>query len=153
MNIMLSPHFSLAEMVASETAAERGINNTPTLDIIKNLKCLCSYLEIARQTVRAHFGSDKVIVVTSGYRCQELNRAVGGVADSAHVLGLAADIHSPGIGQTDLTNFLADHLKAYDQIINEGTWTHLGLTLGTPRMQRLVAHFNEHGEATYSEAA
>lgn len=151
MNILLSPNFSLQEMIESGTAIRLSINNTPSLDIIKNLKRLCAYLETARTAFQAHFKTSVGLVVTSGYRCPELNKAVGGVPDSAHVQGLAADVHAAGISQTALTDFLADTLTGYDQIINEGTWTHIGLTNGVPRMQRMVAHFDSTGKATYTE--
>lgn len=153
MNILLSPHFSLQEFVYSNTAIKRDINNTPGIAIIRNLRRLALYLETARSAVRQQYGQDHVIVITSGYRSPELNRAVGGVPTSAHVRGLAADIHSPGIVPTDLSKFLADALADYDQIIDEGTWTHVGLSEGTPRMQKLLAHFDSTGKATYTEAA
>lgn len=153
MNILLSPHFSLREFIYSNTAIQRDINNMPGTAIIRNLQRLAVYLETVRSVVRQRYGQDKVIAITSGYRSPELNRAVGGVPTSAHVRGLAADIHSPGIAPTDLSKFLADTLTGYDQIIDEGTWTHVGLSEGAPRMQKLLAHFDSTGKATYTEAA
>lgn len=88
----LSPHFTLAELVASSTAQARGIDNTPPPEVLPRLQATADMLE----RIRAQLGVP--IVVTSGYRCQLLNKAVGGVTSSDHVTGQAADIVVPQYG-------------------------------------------------------
>ena len=88
--MLLSEHFSLSEMLASETAEKHHIPNTPLkrhITALQNLAVRC--LEPTRQ----HFGMP--IQVTSGYRCPQLNAAVKGAANSQHLAGEAADITIP----------------------------------------------------------
>ena len=84
----LTEHFTLEELARSATAVRLGIDNTPTKSIISNLTEVAQLLEKIRTT----YG--KPIIVTSGYRCEKLNKAVGGAKSSQHRLGQAADIRS-----------------------------------------------------------
>lgn len=121
-NEKLSPHFTLGELTASDTAARRAIDNTPSEAIVSNLHRVAATLE----AVRALHG--KPLVVTSGYRCPALNQAVGGARDSAHVKGLAADINVPGISPYDLGSAIINAGIEFDQLIHEfGSWVHIGL--------------------------
>src|ERR1051325_8425715 len=90
--MQLTEHFSLEELIASEVAARKGIDNTPPDDIVAKLRVLAAGLERVR-AVR-----DGPIHVTSGYRCLALNTAIGGAHDSMHIQGLAADILCPRLG-------------------------------------------------------
>jgi hypothetical protein len=137
----LSPHFTLDELTHSEYAVRMGLDNTPTSNIIRNLTSLADRLE----TVRNILG-DKPIVVTSAYRSPQVNAGVGGSAQSAHMLGNAADILCPTFGRPkDVVAVLRAHFNrlAYDQIILEypdsvsGGWTHVGFAT-RPRGQVLV---------------
>lgn len=74
-------------MTRSETASKLHILNMPNEQETKNLQILCQQvLEPARLIVR------RPLIITSGYRCKQLNKAVGGVANSYHLQGRAADI-------------------------------------------------------------
>ena len=84
----LTEHFTLEELVNSPTAKRLKIDNTPTKAITSNLLELSTLLEKIRLVY------NKPIIVTSGYRCEKLNKAVGGVKTSQHRLGQAADIRS-----------------------------------------------------------
>lgn len=130
---MLTTHFSLAEMIASQTAARLGIDNTPPPDIIKNLRRTATMLEEIRQILGCP------IIVSSGYRCQALNKAVKGSKNSAHMVGLAADFTAPGFGNPfQVAKKIAAWGVEYDQLIHEfGTWVHVGLGDGPPRRQAL----------------
>ena len=75
----LSKYFTLKEVIKSETAVRKGIDNTPTDVIISQLKNTC---EIIMDVIREKYG--KPIRVTSGYRCVELNKAIGGSSRSQH---------------------------------------------------------------------
>lgn len=89
-NVQLSPHFKLSEFTKSSTATARHIDNTPNDEEVKNLKALC---ENVLEPLRQHFNCP--IIIGSGYRSPALNKAVGGVANSQHMTGEAADIHIP----------------------------------------------------------
>ena len=131
----LSPHFSLAELVASQVATRKGIDNTPAPAIVANLTRLAALLEQVRSLVGAP------IAISSGYRSPALNRAVGGAANSAHVLGLAADISTAKLTPKALALLIRQSDIAFDQLIYEGTWVHIGLSVGTLRRQVLTAKF------------
>jgi zinc D-Ala-D-Ala carboxypeptidase len=75
----LSKYFTLKEVTKSETAVRKGIDNTPTDEIISQLKNTC---ETIMDVIREKYG--KPIRVTSGYRCVELNKAIGGSSRSQH---------------------------------------------------------------------
>ena len=129
----LSEHFTLSELTMSERAARDGLDNTPSSTSIENLKRLAAALE----AIRVKLG--RPIVVTSGYRAPLVNKAVGGAADSAHVLGLAADINCPGMTPKALALFIKSSGVKYDQLILEyDTWVHFGLSCGTLRGQDLT---------------
>ena len=84
----LIEHFQLSEFEKSLTARARGISNSVPANLIPNIKNLC---EQVLEPLRQHVG--KPVVIGSGYRCPTLNKAVGGVTNSQHMTGEAADIH------------------------------------------------------------
>ena len=138
--IMLSPHFTLEELIHSDLAIRKGINNYPSADVLENLKLLAKGLE----TVRAILG--RAVLVSSGYRCEELNAAAGGSKTSAHMKGLAADFTCPSFGaQTEVFYTLKEHadILKYDQLILEfppSGWVHIGFAEGgtLPRTENLA---------------
>jgi len=109
----LSPHCALSEFVSSQTAARRGIDNTPPADVIARLQLLCQHV---LEPVRQRFG--KPVVISSGYRSPALNRAVGGSATSQHVKGEAADFEIPGLSNVEVARWMERKLN-YDQLILE----------------------------------
>lgn len=131
----LSPHFSLAELVASQVATRQGIDNAPAPAIIANLTRLAVLLEQVRALVGAP------IAISSGYRSAALNKAVSGATNSAHVLGLAADISTGKLAPKALAMLIRQSSLDFDQLIYEGTWVHIGLSAGAPRRQVLTARF------------
>jgi len=137
MTTQLTEHFTLEELIASDTAAACGIDNTPSEAIVQNLTRLAEVLEEVRRILL-----DQPIIITSGYRCPALNDACGGAETSAHMSGLAADFVCPDYG-TPNDVCLADEpymaVLEIDQLIWEyGDWIHLGLTEGEPRNQSLT---------------
>ena len=80
-------YFTLTELTHSDTAVSLGIDNTATPSVVRNLERLVSRV---LDPLREAWGSP--IIVTSGYRCEELNKRVGGVKTSYHLRGMAADI-------------------------------------------------------------
>ena len=85
---ILTNHFTLEEFSFSSTAKSRGINNTVPLQFIPSLRNLCEkVLEPLRERVK------EPVIISSGYRCPALNRAVGGSNTSQHMKGEACDIY------------------------------------------------------------
>jgi len=121
--MMLSKHFHLSEFTTSQTAARRRIDNTPSRAITGNLERTAAVLE----QVRTLLGG-KPILISSGYRSPALNRAIGGSRTSAHMRGEAGDFTCPGFGTPlEICRALARSDIRFDQLIEEGTWVHLGI--------------------------
>ena len=109
----LTEHFLLEEFTHSSTALALGIQNNPTAAHLENLKHLAERME----AVRALF--DLTIEITSGYRNPQVNAAVGGVPNSAHALGHAADFHVHGVPDLDAAKRIRDSELKFDQLIYE----------------------------------
>lgn len=141
----LSEHFSLDEFTASETALRRGIDNTPSPAVTERLRMLAATLE----QVRSLLGNNS-IRISSGYRCLELNRAIGSGDLSAHVLGYAVDFTCPKFGTPkEVANKIAQSPIKFDQLIYEGTWVHLSIDPKNKR-ELLTAHFGK-GKTSYTK--
>ena len=116
MNTPVTMHFTIEELYASRTAKELGIDNKPTIQKMINLVYLAAYvLEPLRVAM------NEPIVISSGYRCEKLNKAVGGVYNSQHMKGQAADLCIDGDIEKGKRwfNYIKDHLL-FDQLI----WEH-----------------------------
>jgi len=140
----MSEHFTIEELTYSDTANALDIDNTPEPEAVANLNILAFVLEGIRQVC-----GDHPVTITSGYRCIALNEAVGGVPDSAHVYGLAADFVIPECGDPlTVCRLIEPHMAELhiDQLINEqgggGAWVHVGIAApGTePRCQAMSMH-------------
>ena len=115
----LSPNFDLSEFTHSNTAVRKKIDNTPSATVIENLRLLCiNVLEPLRAKLAEVYEKPMPIIISSGYRSPQLNKAVGGASNSQHIEGRAADIYVPGLTIEELFNFLKDHF-AFDQCIQE----------------------------------
>jgi zinc D-Ala-D-Ala carboxypeptidase len=139
----LTAHFTLEELTRSNTGERLGIDNTPDLNTVAHLTITAMGLEKVRALLGAPLNID------SGYRCEALNKAVGGVPDSAHVSGYAADFVCPGYGSPLMVaRAVAGSDIAFDQVIQEGSWCHISFD---PRLrhQALTATFGAGG-ATYT---
>ena len=146
----LSNNFSLKELTASQTAARRGIDNTPSPTHQANLKSLCASI---LQPVRDHF--ERVVSVSSGYRSQELCVAIGSKTTSQHAKGEAADFEIFGVSNKELADYIHEHLD-YDQLILEywkesdpnSGWVHCSYSEENNRKQYLKA-YKENGKTKY----
>ena len=122
--------FTLPELLKSETAETKRISNVPSFAVVENLNKLCQLiLDPARAKLEAP------IYVTSGYRCSELNVAVGGVGNSQHLTGCAADLQYKDLQR--LFDILKDNPNV-DQLLFErsktSTWVHVSISAnGEPR--------------------
>lgn len=117
-NQILSPHFELREFVASKTARDHGINNTPPEEAVENLKALCQHtLEPLREALGLP------IIITSGYRCKALNHLlVNHSVKSQHMNGQAADFYVGWNGSNkdeDAPSRRELLIKAFRQIITD----------------------------------
>ncbi|HCP31546.1 D-Ala-D-Ala carboxypeptidase family metallohydrolase [Pseudomonas fulva] len=131
--MLLTPHFTLDEMIISRVAAREGLDNTPPQPVIDNLRMLCTTLEQVRRLLAAP------IIISSGYRSEHLNRLVGGAASSQHLQGLAADFTVSGLSPRDTARRISTSPIAFDQLILEfDKWVHLSVTHGVPRRQVLT---------------
>ena len=138
----LSPHFTFEEMIFSQTAMRKGLNNVPPQHLMSVLRHTCECME----EVRALLGVS--IHVSSGYRAPSVNTAIGGSPTSQHPKAEAVDFTAPDFGtprEVALTIINSD-IK-FDQIIMEGNWVHISFS-NNPRGQALTAVFR-NGKATY----
>ncbi len=129
-NQKLSEHFTFGELIRSETAERKGIDNSPPEKLINMLTDLC---ENILEPVRKHFGQP--YRPNSGYRSPELNEEIGGSPISQHCKAEAVDIEIAGVNNYDLAVWIRDNLK-YDQVILEcyhsgipnSGWVHVSFT-------------------------
>ena len=127
-------YFTIKELCKSSTATQRGIDNTPNSEIVNNLQQLVDNI---LDPLREAYG--KPITVNSGYRCEALNKAVGGSKTSYHKIGLAADITGGSKIENKKIFELAQKLKLpFDQLIDESkfSWVHISFSKN-PRKQIL----------------
>ncbi len=133
LTMLLTPHFSLSEMIFSQTATRNDIDNTPAQPIIDNLRLLCATLERVRAL------SDSPVIISSGYRSESVNRLIGGAANSQHLKGLAADFKVIGSTPRETVRLISSSSIEFDQLILEfDRWVHLSVTHDTPRRQVLT---------------
>lgn len=128
MTTKLTAHFALEELAGT---SHREIDNRPPPDVVGTLRNTAARMEAVR-----HLLGERVISVSSGYRCPELNRAVGGSRTSAHLTGHAVDFNCYGFGPPSaVCRAIAGSATGFDQMIEEGTWVHLSFD---PRMRRQI---------------
>lgn len=150
--MQLSKHLALAEVTRSESAKRLGISNMPTEQHIKNFKLLA---EKVFEPIREHFG--KPILISSGYRSQALNAAIGGSLSSQHCQGEALDLDMDG---TDITNKqIFDYIKnnlEFDQLIWEfgskdnPDWVHVSYESTGKQRKQVLRASKVGGKTSYS---
>lgn len=136
-------YFELSELLKSDTALSKKIENLPTWEGVEKLnKLVVEYLDPLREA----WGS--AITITSGYRSPNLNKAVGGVSNSSHQYYEAVDLQPKDTsvkGVETFFNFIKNYFTDNDVIVDQcfieksgsTTWVHLGIS---PRMR------NQYGE-------
>src|SRR5688572_27372738 len=129
--MQLTPHFHLDEFTRSDTARSRGLSNKPRPEHLVNLRILADFLEKVRALPAV---GNRPMTVESAYRNPEVNAAVGGVPNSDHCKGLAADIQVDGLADLDLAVAIRDSGLDFDQVIREdGRTVHVSIN---PRNRR-----------------
>lgn len=148
-------YFTIQELTKSATATRLGIDNTPDAVVRYNLIAL---IEQVLDPLREAWGAP--IIVTSGYRCERLNKAVGGATNSQHRKGEAADIRTLSDSRADNMRLLRLLLRMklpFDQVIAEYVdaqgrpdWIHVSHSRKSNRGSKLTA--SRIGKATiYSQ--
>lgn len=137
----LSQNFTLDEMTRSEYATRNCIDNIPSADVLGNLQDLCNQL---LEPLRSLVGLP--VKVTSGYRCAELNKAIGGSPKSEHIQGFAADIKVGGLDTKTLYSFIKKNfrftqliLEFYEEGKPSSGWVHVSFNKADLKQQCLVA--------------
>lgn len=151
--MQITEHFSLKELTRSETARRLGLQNVPSAAEMANIQYTAERLE----EIRAYVG--RGIVVTSCFRSERVNKAVGGSPTSAHRFGLAADCDA--IGLTSLA-FAKEIIKmrdegeiTFDQLILEfpergdGAWVHVGFRCNSPMRNQIMTATKKGGKTVY----
>lgn len=132
-------YFTIEELCKSETAERLKINNNPTEETINHLELL---IECLLDPIREAWGS--AIIVNSGYRCEELNKAVGGSKTSVHKLGWSADIRPKNGKMKEFKEFIVEFIKTriWDQCILERSgnteWVHISLFNNSGKQRRQI---------------
>jgi hypothetical protein len=146
----LSKNFSLAEFTKSETATRKGLDNTPTPEVIQNLQKLVDNII---QPIREAIG--KPIKINSGYRAPEVNASVGGSKTSDHCKGQAADIEINGMANGDLAQYIVDNykftqviLEFYTAGIPDSGWVHVSYDPNNLKCEALTA-VKQDGKTVY----
>ena len=138
----VSKHLSLTEVTHSNTAVRKFINNTPNEEQLENLKLVA---EKVFEPVRVHF--DTSIGISSGFRCEELNKAIGGSKTSDHCKGMALDIDADLYGKIsnlEIGMYIYNNLE-YSQLIfekpdeeGEPRWIHVSYNKDNLKKETLV---------------
>ena len=148
----LSKNLTLKEVVKSNTATRKGIDNTPDKWTIHNLQAVADHIF---QPVRDHFGVP--IGVTSGFRSKELNKTIGGSKYSQHMIGEAIDIDADMYGKvtnSEIFDFIKKNLE-WDQMIWEfgdddnPNWVHVSYVSEDENRNRCLKAYKEKGKTKY----
>jgi zinc D-Ala-D-Ala carboxypeptidase len=140
MPLRLSRYFTLSRLIHSDTALAQGIDNTPLPELLPNLRQLARGLDQVRRLL------GYPLEISSGYRSPALNAAVGGVVNSQHTQGLAADFICPSFGSPLIVaRAIRDSRIDFDQCILEfGEWVHLSFSTA-PRRRVLTIYAAAEG--------
>jgi hypothetical protein len=140
----LSPHFSAEEATHSQTAARLGIDNSIPDELWGNVKSAAVGLELVRRELNSN-----PIIVSSWYRCEALNRAVGSKPTSAHMTGYAIDFTCPTAGNPrQIVEALIKSKVPYDQVIHEfNSWVHISFD---PKMRAQALVIDQEGTREFT---
>lgn len=136
-NTIKSDYFTLAELTKSVTAARHKIDNTPPLEVMANLQY---GVDMVLDPLRRIYGHP--IIITSGYRCDKLNKLVGGVANSWHTKGNAADIHINSLSDAKILFANLQKLPSVDTVLFEHSKTTQWLHVQWDKTKTPRHHYN-----------
>lgn len=135
----LSKNFTLGELIKSNIATRLGIDNTPSPEVVENLRNVATYI---LQPVRDWAGVP--VVVSSGYRSPILNKEAKGSSTSQHMTGSAVDFEIPGVSNYEVAAWIRDNLE-FDQLILEfytpgdpnSGWVHCSYVTNRPNRKEV----------------
>lgn len=146
----LGKNFTLEELTKSQQGTRLGIDNTPSEEVFNNLRNL---VENLLQPLRNKIALP--ITISSGYRCKELNRVIGGAKNSDHVQGYAADIEVPGLDNKSLFTMIRIYFKFtklilefYEEGKPDSGWVHASYNPLDLKQECLIAT-RENGKVVY----
>jgi len=151
----LSKNLSLSEVIYSQTAIRRDIDNNPTEAHIENLKYVA---EKVFQPIREHFGVP--IYISSGYRSKALNEAIGGSQTSFHSHGMALDLdqdgRNKGVSNADVFYYIKNNLPFTELIWEFGdetnpNWVHVAIASGRENEKNIKIAQKVNNRTTYSK--
>jgi hypothetical protein len=138
----LSPHFTLAEFTHSETAARRGLDNSVPAELMEEARKTAELMERIRAVLTTLKKAPVPIFITSGYRGDALNAAIGGSKNSDHMRAKAVDFVAPAFGSPyEICKVLESRavVLGIGQLIHEyGRWVHVGRSIPTNSVNRLL---------------
>ena len=124
-------NFSISELIHSESALKWNINNMPD---INSLDCIFDLIVYCLQPIRDFLNVP--MIITSGFRCKDVNTLVGGKPTSQHLKGQAADFTVSGKSVREIIDLINKSGIEYDQLINEyDKWCHISFVKGKNRKQ------------------
>ena len=150
----LTANFTLDELVKSQVAIRKGINNNPSPTQIENLKALAVNI---LQPIRSHF--DRPLIISSAFRCAELNIEIGSKITSEHCAdnkSAAADFEIPNVDNKELAQWIRDNLE-WNQLILEfykdgepsSGWVHCSYSTDLNRKESLIAYKDDDNKTKY----
>ena len=141
----LSASFNLDEFIVSQVAERHGYRNEPNEKQIENMRLLCvNVLQPLRGIINVP------IFINSGFRCFDVNVAVGGRFNSQHLEGKAADLIVPSMNLVDVFNILLQRLS-FDQLIYEfGKWAHVSWN-GEKNRNEVLSSKKVYGKTVYEK--
>ena len=133
--MMLSPNFALSEFTESQTAARLGLDNDPPAELYETLKATARCMEDIRDLL-----GGKPVLISSAYRSPEVNKAVGGSANSQHTKGEAVDFTCPKFGTPrEIVTKIKDSPLLFDQLILEfDRWVHISFSSRNRRQVLII---------------
>jgi len=150
----ISKHISFQEGCYSSTALRKGIVNSPSEEVIDRMIAVASCLF---EPLRAGLGN-KPIMISSFFRCPELNAAIGGAKYSQHMYGTAIDlvaIESTGLTNLIIFEYIRTHL-CFDKLILEHpdkygnpSWVHVSFTSAKRNRGEIYEAYSEGGRTVY----
>ena len=146
-DIQLSPNFYLSEFLASAEATRRGISNIPDPLAVQALFKTAKLLEQIRSLL-----GNRIISISSGFRCLALNRVLGSGDTSQHLTGDAADFNCRAFGTPlQVATAISKSGIKFGQLIFENSWVHISNPRGHNDGEILTAHFTPGGKTTYTQ--
>jgi hypothetical protein len=137
----LSTHFTLEEFTSSDTAVRLGIDNSLPESLMVEASKTADMMERIRAYLSERAAKQIPVIVTSGYRCQALNRAIGSKDSSDHIRMLAIDFKAPAFGtpfKVCAALVPVMDILGIGQIIYEHTWIHVSTRIPDKLLNRVL---------------